>query len=813
MRNESLQKSVIWIPLPAEETPRAMCVAYRKQFTAAAEPTKAPLHIFADSRYLLWVNGEYVLRGPSRFHPKRPEYDSVDVARWLKKGSNVLAVLVQAGLSGRRFMKHAPGLAVRLEVEDAAGNALHLVTDSSWRASRDTRFLPPVNLASCVADNIDAGREKTDWVLPEFDDSAWEFAAPTDGAQWGPFRPRSIPLLRETEIPPAAIVQLNEGTETDDARRPLPDARPLELRAPAEIVIDAGQMVLAYYVLDFEAEQGTHLQVTPAQRRSNGILLWSHGFLGTANYRARSGRQTYMSTDTYGFRYLHLKLNSGKMRLHGVRVVNRLYPFDRLGRFQSNDSMLNELWDMAIHTAQLNSEDGCVDGCERGEWMTAYIDYPVIRVAFAGPGPDGTPLYSDPRLIANMLRRLSLTQQGDDLMLACSPSDLHRRPENVHARIEDHVCFWVQTLRRHFENTGDAELVRKLWPVLAKQIQWFLDRRTKRGLVHAREWFLHFDNPVSFQMCEGTTLNAMIYRAFEDAAYLAKTLGRQERARQYAEAADSLYRDFNRHLWDATSGTYYAGIQEGPKTPSDFSLSWEPKKAKAYFANIKPGQSEFPPTVQAALMALNRGLVPPERLDSVRRYLLAHCGELNSPYSHLFLFEELYKMDSPETDQQVLQIIRKRWQSMVQAKDPGTLREGFSECTYVCHDFGAIPASFLSEYVLGVRMDGPLWNRRIVIEPRLGNLNQAKGVVVTRFGPVPVSWKKADDGRSLSFHFQIPAGVEARASIPKVSEKPTLIINGKALVTRGETKGQVELGNHFATMELGAGEYSGKTTP
>ena len=469
-------------------------------------------------------------------------------------------------------MRHAPGLAARLDVEDVAGNSLHLVTDSSWRASRDTRFLPPMNLASCVVDNIDATRDKTDWVLPEFDDSMWPSAILTDGAQWGPFHPRSIPLLRETEVPPAAIVQVKEGNKTDDSRRLLPDALPLELRAPAEIVIDGGQMVLAYYVLDFEAEQGTQLQVTPAQRRSNGSVRRSPGFLGTANYRARSGWQAYMSTDTYGFRYLHLKLNSGKMRLHGVRVVNRLYPFDRLGRFHSNDSMLNELSDMAVHTAQVNSEDGCVDACERGEWMTAYIDYPVIRIAFAGPGPDGRPLYSDPRLIANMLRRLALTQQGDDLMLACSPSDLHLRPENVHARIEDHVCFLVQTLRRHYENTGDAELVRELWPVLTKQIQWFLDRRTKRGVVHAREWFLHFDNPVSFQMCEGTTLNAMVYRALEDAADLAEMLGKSERARRHAAATASLHHAFNRHLWDATSGTYYAGIREGKKTPSDFSL-------------------------------------------------------------------------------------------------------------------------------------------------------------------------------------------------------------------------------------------------
>jgi len=93
---ESLQNSVIWIPRLAQETPRPTCVAFRKQFTLAEEPARAQLHVFADSRYLLWVNGQYVLWGPSRFHPKRPEYDTVDVTKFLRRGSNCLAVLVQA---------------------------------------------------------------------------------------------------------------------------------------------------------------------------------------------------------------------------------------------------------------------------------------------------------------------------------------------------------------------------------------------------------------------------------------------------------------------------------------------------------------------------------------------------------------------------------------------------------------------------------------------------------------------------------------------------------------------------------------------
>jgi len=84
---ESLQKSMIWLGLPAEEAGKPICAAFRKQFEIAQTPAEATLHIFADSRYILWINGKYVLRGPCRFDPKRPEYDTVDVKNSCKKAA------------------------------------------------------------------------------------------------------------------------------------------------------------------------------------------------------------------------------------------------------------------------------------------------------------------------------------------------------------------------------------------------------------------------------------------------------------------------------------------------------------------------------------------------------------------------------------------------------------------------------------------------------------------------------------------------------------------------------------------------------
>lgn len=183
---------------------------------------------------------------------------------------------------------------------------------------------------------------------------------------------------------------------------------------------------------------------------------------------------------------------------------------------------------MSLRTAEVNAVDGYIDGSEGGEWVTGHLDYPVTEVAFSAPDDKGLPIYSDMRLLANQVSRMALSQEGDALIRGWHPSDWHSGPRDmgrgIHNFIEDSSCYWVQLLRVVYDGTADAKLVERQWPVLEKLMQWFLDRRTERGLVHAREFFLHFDNPIAFHECEGATLNGLVYGALADAAYLAERI-------------------------------------------------------------------------------------------------------------------------------------------------------------------------------------------------------------------------------------------------------------------------------------------------
>ena len=253
---------------------------------------EAALHLFADVRYLLWVNGKYVTRGPARFNPKGPEYDTVPIDRILKAGVNTIAVLVMANASNGKMMHHAPGLTARLEAAGVGGS--HAPTRPGSGAVRPATARPAWSGATCATGLMPVWRTATGRCRTMMT-AHWQAAAAVDGAQWGPLTPRRIPLLRETPLPAA----FSDG-----------QALPVTLTAGQEISFDLGRLAQAYTALDLEADAGTTLTLAHA-----GI-----------SYTARAGRQTYLSSDTCGFQTATLRVNTGRVTLHQFGAVERRLP-------------------------------------------------------------------------------------------------------------------------------------------------------------------------------------------------------------------------------------------------------------------------------------------------------------------------------------------------------------------------------------------------------------------------------------------------------------------------------------------------------
>jgi hypothetical protein len=128
------------------------------------------------------------------------------------------------------------------------------------------------------------------------------------------------------------------------------------------------------------------------------------------------------------------------------------------------------------------------------------------------------------------------------------------------------------------------------------------------------------------------------------------------------------------------------------------------------------------------------------------------------------------------------------------AYETGTVSEFWGRGSFV-HEAGAHPAYFLSSYVLGVRTEGPREARRLVVDPRLGDLDRAEGTTLTEFGPVSVRWRRetkqavtyeVDNGTTVEalVSVRLPGrGVRVRFALPPGKHSGRLDADGKGITS------------------------------
>jgi len=711
-----LQSAFIWTDATATGDKPGVAVGFRKSFNLARIPASASLQLFADARYILWVNGTYVERGPARFQPNGPEYDSVEIAPFLQGGKNSVALLCVGNLSGGKVMRHPPGLTATLHI----GRRTLWATDESWKWTVATRFRAVSASWPDLGESlVDATVEDGDWTQAGYDDSKWQTAVKISGISWGPLTARRIPRLRETLVP----VHFAGGITL-----------PVTLKARERLDFAADRIVQAYPWLTFNAEAGTEFKLEPYE----------------FTYVAKAGPQSYFTIDTRGIMHGAVVVSKGQVTITGFKLVERLYPFDCPAAFTSSDPFLDRLWVMCVRSCQVLSEDSYVDCAdrERVEWMDdTPPGYDITRTAMAVTGSDAHTNYGDPRLLRELIRRTALTLQPAGWVKAHTCSDRY----DIHAKMEDRACDWVQGVRLYEEATGDKGAVREIWPALVTQLDYFLERRTERGLVRARDWVV-WGNPVGYFTGEGTTLNVFVYRALADAAKLGALIGERTDSRRFSQAAADLKQAINTVLWDEAAGTYYAGYF----TDGDIQES-----ERRFF--LSRTNNRAAPTLHASLFALDRGVVPAERRERVVRAMLKQDAAGGAQVmTYYYLAKQLFDLDAPVHDQRVLDLFRTGWRAMVASPWQCSWEDldGGSKA----HIYGMYPGYFLNAYVLGVRRDAPVAAKELRIEPHLADLSYARGIVVTEYGPVPVAWE--NNGRELKLTITVPPGIKTTLAIP-----------------------------------------------
>jgi hypothetical protein len=130
-----------WIAPPGIPGDSFVVFHARRTFDLSARPAQFIVHVSADNRYRLFVNGVSVASGPQRSDVAHWKYETVDLAPRLHAGPNVIAAVVWSWGAARPVAQHSHRTGLLVQGQSAREAAL-VNTGPGWRLLVDSAYAP-----------------------------------------------------------------------------------------------------------------------------------------------------------------------------------------------------------------------------------------------------------------------------------------------------------------------------------------------------------------------------------------------------------------------------------------------------------------------------------------------------------------------------------------------------------------------------------------------------------------------------------------------------------------------------------------------
>ena len=589
--------------MEASAEPKEAHALFRKMFTLAEVPGRVAARITADSRYLLFCNGQEVYRGPIRSQPRRMFYDLFDLAPYLTAGENVLAIYVKYYGKPKSYWMPAPagmgsGQHGAQMVFEAQMGAEWLVSDATWKAHKspawdeDWRSGGPLFFLEegIPLEIFDARKFPFGWEKPGFDDSAWGNAsilgAPMFGvltgakppsAPYGPLYPRPIAKLGGERCLPVSGKQQQLAGQVDlkladpvkrleaslalaAAGDPAPCALPVSAQIAegesARIILDMGRIVMGQVQFTLQAPVGTIVDLAYTEeplRPPRGPFGGMHS--GT-RYYARGENDCFSVYDALGFRYANLLIHGvqGQVALSDFAVQEDIYPWQAGAEFACSDEDLNKIFRAGIRTVNLNARDAFTD-CptrEQQAWVGDSVVHQMVSLV----------TNTDWRLAWQYLT-LSDSPRSDGIL----PMTVVGAPESSGGiTIPDWSLHWVHGVYTMYRFSGDRERIIQFMPSVARVLRWFAPFQNSQGVLEdIIEWPLIDWSAVSVDG-QSSIYTAIWARGLREFAEMAGWL-EEKSSQKWAEALYAKAKAGFEMFWDEARGSYVDHIVDGEKRP------------------------------------------------------------------------------------------------------------------------------------------------------------------------------------------------------------------------------------------------------
>ncbi|HEV7347569.1 alpha-L-rhamnosidase C-terminal domain-containing protein [Telluribacter sp.] len=729
-----------WIGHPTIDPTDYGIYHFRKSIDLPARPQSYVVHVSADNRYRLYVNGKEVAKGPARGDKAHWRYETIDLAPHLTAGKNILAAEVW------NFAQHAPIAQVSnhtgfiMQGNTEAEKAVN--TDNSWLVTQNEAYAPipfgPIAFRGYYVtgpgEKVDATRYPWGWQQADYDDSQWQKAksfgqgAPyglSRDSQWG-LVPRPIPMMEEqlVRIPKVARTSLGKIQEGFLAGKG-------DLTIPANskgtILLDQTYLTNAYPHLLVSGGRGSEIKMTYQEalydkdwKKGNRNEIEGKEIIGHYDIFQPDGgaRRQFRPLWFRTYRYLQLDIDTKgePLVIHDLYGTFTGYPFEEKGSFKSNDPVLSQIWNVGWRTARLCAIETYVD-CPYWEQLQ-YIGDTRIQALIS--------LYvsGDDRLARQALMHFDESRIPEGLTAS-------RYPHALQQLIPPYSLFHIAMIHDYYQYRDDLPFVRSLYPGVQSVLSWFERHVGEKGMLHNLPWWnfvdhkpFHGKDNLPIGKDEYTSNITLQYAyALDYAAELADALGRPDDARQYRSQSVRLKKATYDLCWDESRGL----LADAPD--------------KQFFSK------------HANLFAILTNTVPTGRQPEIMQKVLS--DKSLTPTTIYFDFYTNRALEKVGMANDYLNHLQP-WRNML---DLGltTFAEQEDPTRSDCHAWSASPNYDLLATVCGIKPGSPGF-KTVRIEPALGSLQQASGKVPHPAGDILVSYTRQSNGR-LKADITLPAGL------------------------------------------------------
>ncbi|HLO97473.1 MAG TPA: family 78 glycoside hydrolase catalytic domain [Fimbriimonas sp.] len=720
----------IWAPKGVADDPDTH-VAFRGKFSSDGSPLE--MKILGASEYLVWLDGKLVHDGPARFAHGFAEYQSVKLTA--PEGSHVLAVHVRNnGVTSRILTQMKPFL--WCSISDGGGQE-----QIQWKCARIPGYRSGAARISNIlgwTDWLDTRQTWPDWQQPSFNDSDWLLpttTTPPSGIEINQVKTGEVQLnlLQLKSIAKGEMIT-TYGYENDDptVRFFLNDLNPKDV--PPQGIwrrYDLGRVRLGRPKLTLDLPAGTVIEMAMSESLQHGrvqpwITLSGSRSANMDHFIARGGVQEFFPLTPKGGRYVEVHILHPKAKFVKEEFLERTYFQAKRGSFESDDPLLNNIWNIGVETVRACSEDALVDNPtrERGQWTgdVASVASEIVAAAFG-----------DMRLSRRALMQAAQDARDDGLVAGVGPGDP--------GYLSTYAAQWVTACVRYWEVTGDKSLLSDLLLSARRNIAAFEAKRTKDGVSDDLGWGFvdwgYVRNPGPSDM----SLNLHYLVAL-------RAMARWERA-----------------------------VNGMPTKPEQAAKELQTTIETWLNNQLGPERDWSKVGYHRGALALSAGLVPPQDIkpciDVIKRHILS-CypndpnaprlsdpgvaeQRIHTPYFCHFSFAAL--LDQGEVDF-VLGQYKKCWGWAIN-KGLTTWPEVFDLRWSHCHEWSGAPTWQLTKYVLGIRPRFDLGPNNFEFEPLPSKLKRASGTYpLPNGGELKLSWKQ--EGKNLKATFQSSTPVKVK---------------------------------------------------